>query len=62
MKDGYAQGLDDLIALKHARKSVVWGWGRTHRPIPAAVVLNMTGLTINGAINRGLKVHELVAK
>ena len=57
MKDGYVQELEDLVVLAQKRKTVEWCAGK-HRPIPARVVLNMTGKTIWGAINRGLKVHE----
>lgn len=59
MKDGYVQSLDDLIELKHRRKTVEMPF--TGKPIPAAVIVNMTGLTINGLLNRGLKVHATPA-
>lgn len=59
-KGARVKTVEDLYALAFDRKSVIGKYCIGERPIPATVVLNMTGVTILKMISSGL--YEYVPK
>jgi len=50
--------LEELNTAAKNRQSVVFGWGTLSRPMPAAVFLNMAGVTILCRIHLGVYIYE----
>ena len=50
--------LEDVNTAAKNRQSVVFGCGSFSRPMPAAVFLNMAGITILCRIHLGVYIYE----